>query len=47
MAVRIVRQPKQIVLLGAPTSAAALAAGHGKAPQALRAAGLEIGRAHV
>lgn len=40
MAVRIVRQPKQIVLLGAPTSAAALAAGHEKAPQALRAAGL-------
>jgi arginase len=40
MAVRIVRQPKQIVILGAPTSAAALAAGHEKAPQALRAAGL-------
>jgi arginase len=40
MAVRIARQPKQIVLLGAPTSAAALAAGHEKAPQALRAAGL-------
>ncbi len=40
MAVRIVRQPKQIVLLGAPTSAAALTAGHEKAPQALRAAGL-------
>ncbi len=40
MAVRIVRQPKQIVLLGAPTSAAALAAGHEKAPQALRTAGL-------
>ena len=40
MAVRIVRQPKQIFLLGAPTSAAALAAGHEKAPQALRAAGL-------
>lgn len=40
MALRIVRQPKQIVLLGAPTSAAALAAGHEKAPQALRAAGL-------
>ncbi|MGB6875507.1 MAG: arginase family protein [Candidatus Acidiferrales bacterium] len=40
MAVRIVRQPKQIVLLGAPTSAAALAAGHEKAPQALRDAGL-------
>lgn len=40
MAVRITRQPKQIVLLGAPTSAAAFAAGHEKAPQALRAAGL-------
>src|SRR5690348_1604694 len=40
MAVRIVRQPKNIVLVGAPTSAAALAAGHEKAPQALRAAGL-------
>lgn len=40
MAVRIVRQPKQIVLLGAPTSAAALGTGHEKAPQALRAAGL-------
>lgn len=40
MALRIVRQPKQIVLLGAPTSAAALSAGHEKAPQALRAAGL-------
>ncbi|HLW83491.1 MAG TPA: arginase family protein [Candidatus Acidoferrales bacterium] len=40
MAVRIVRQPKQIVLLGAPTSAAALAPGHEKAPQALRVAGL-------
>jgi arginase len=40
MAVRIVRQPKQIVLLGAPTSAAAFAAGHEKAPQALRGAGI-------
>lgn len=40
MAVRIVRQPKQIVVLGAPTSAAALSAGHEKAPQALRSAGL-------
>jgi arginase len=40
MALRIVRQPKLLVLLGAPTSAAALAAGHEKAPQALRAAGL-------
>lgn len=40
MAVRIVRQPRQIVLLGAPTSAAALSAGHEKAPRALRQAGL-------
>lgn len=40
MAVKIVRQPKQIVLLGAPTSAAAMAAGHERAPQALRDAGL-------
>src|SRR5690349_17786619 len=40
MALRIVRQPKQLVLLGAPTSAAALSAGHEKAPQALRATGL-------
>jgi len=42
MAVRIVRQPRQIVLIGAPASAAALAAGHEKAPQALRAAGLAV-----
>jgi arginase len=40
LAVRIVRQPKKIVLLGAPTSAAALRAGHERAPAALRAAGL-------
>lgn len=40
MAVRIVRQPKKIVLLGAPISAAALRAGHERAPAALRAAGL-------
>jgi arginase len=40
LAVKIVRQPKNIVLLGAPTSAAALTAGHEKAPAALRAAGL-------
>ena len=40
MAVRIVRQPKKIVLLGAPSSAAALSAGHERAPAALRAAGL-------
>jgi arginase len=40
LAVRIVRQPKKIVLLGAPTSAAALRAGYERAPAALRAAGL-------
>jgi arginase len=40
VAVRIVRQPNKIALLGAPTSAAAMSAGHEKAPAALRAAGL-------
>jgi arginase len=40
LAVKIVRQPKKIALIGAPTSAAALAAGHERAPGALRAAGL-------
>ncbi len=40
MAVKIIRQPKKIVLLGSPTSAAALRAGHERAPAALRAAGL-------
>ncbi len=40
MAVKIVRQPNKIALLGTPTSAAAMSAGHEKAPQALRAAGL-------
>jgi len=40
MAVKIVRQPNKIALLGAPTSAAALAAGTEGAPAALRAAGL-------
>ncbi len=40
MAVKIVRQPKKIALIGAPTSAAALQAGHERAPAALRAAGL-------
>jgi len=40
VAVKIVRQPNKIALLGAPTSAAALSAGHEKAPAALRAAGL-------
>jgi arginase len=40
VAVKIVRQPNKIALLGAPTSAAAMSAGHEKAPAALRAAGL-------
>ena len=40
MAVKIVRQPNKIALLGAPTSAAALSAGHEKAPADLRTAGL-------
>jgi arginase len=40
VAAKIVRQPNKIVLLGAPTSAAAMSAGHEGAPAALRAAGL-------
>jgi arginase len=40
LAVKIVRQPKKIALIGAPTSAAALTPGHERAPEALRAAGL-------
>jgi arginase len=40
LAVKIIRQLKKIVLLGSPTSAAALRAGHERAPGALRAAGL-------
>lgn len=40
MAVKIVRQPKKIALIGAPSSAAAFQAGSEKAPAALRAAGL-------
>ncbi len=40
MAVKIVRQVNKIVLLGAPTSAAAMSLGHEAAPAALRAAGL-------
>ena len=40
MAVKIIRQQKKIVLLGSPTSAAALRAGYERAPGALRAAGL-------
>jgi len=40
VAVKIVRQANKIVLLGAPTSAAAMSLGHEDAPAALRAAGL-------
>src|SRR5207248_4402593 len=40
LAVKIVRQPKRIALIGAPSSAAALLPGTEKAPAALRAAGL-------
>lgn len=40
MAVKIVRQPKKIALIGAPSSAAAFEAGLEEAPAALRAAGL-------
>jgi arginase len=40
LAVKIVRQPKNIALIGAPSSAAAFLPGSEKAPAALRAAGL-------
>jgi arginase len=40
LAVKIVRQPKKIALIGAPSSAAAFSPGTEKAPAALRAAGL-------
>jgi arginase len=40
LAVKIVRQPKKIALIGAPSSAAAFSAGSEKAPATLRAAGL-------
>jgi arginase len=40
LAVKIVRQPKKIALIGAPSSAAAFFAGSEKAPAALRAAGI-------
>jgi len=40
LAVKIIRQPKKIVLIGAPSSAAANAAGCEAAPAALRAAGI-------
>ena len=40
MAVKIVRQPKKIALIGAPSSAAGFAPGTERAPAALRSAGL-------
>jgi arginase len=40
VAVKIIRHSNKIVVLGAPTSAAALSAGHEGAPAALRAAGM-------
>jgi arginase len=40
LAVKIVRQPKKIALIGAPSSAAAFLPGSEKAPAALRAAGI-------
>jgi arginase len=40
LAVKIIPQPKKIVLLGSATSAAALRGGHERAPAALRSAGL-------
>jgi arginase len=40
LAVKIIRQPKKIALIGAPSSAAAFEAGLEKAPAVLRAAGL-------
>jgi len=40
LAVKIVRQPNKIALIGAPSSAAAFGPGSEKAPAALRAAGL-------
>jgi len=40
LAVKIVRQPKKIALIGAPSSAAAFLAGSEKAPAALRKAGI-------
>jgi arginase len=40
LAAKIIRQPKKIALIGAPSSAAAFLAGSEKAPAALRAAGL-------
>jgi arginase len=40
LAVKIIRQPKKIALIGAPSSAAAFLPGSEKAPGALRAAGI-------
>src|SRR5258708_2134423 len=40
LAVKILRQPKKIALIGAPSSAAGFAPGTEKAPAALRAAGI-------
>jgi arginase len=40
VAAKIARQPNKIALLGSPTSAAAMSAGHEGAPGALRSAGL-------
>jgi arginase len=40
VAVKITRQPNKIILLGSPTSAAVLSAGHEGAPAALRSAGI-------
>ncbi|MGH7879616.1 MAG: arginase family protein, partial [Candidatus Binataceae bacterium] len=40
MAARIIRQTNKLAILGAPTSAAALATGSERAPAALRSAGL-------
>jgi arginase len=40
VAVKIVRQPNKIAILGAPTSAAAMSLGHEGAPVALRTAGI-------
>jgi arginase len=40
VAVKIARQPNKIALLGSPTSAAAMSAGHEGGPGALRSAGL-------
>ena len=43
MAAKIARQPNHLVILGAPTSAAAMSLGHEGAPKALRSAGLVPG----